>query len=136
MVKIDITYEGDLHCRLVHGPSGDEIQTDAPVDNMGKGQVFSPTDLLAASLGSCMMTIMGIAAKRQGIELKGTTIHVEKEMVTAPVRMVGKITVVFTMCKGIPKDKREILERAAHACPVHKSLHPDVQAPITFNYSD
>ena len=136
MVKIDIVYEGDLHCRLTHGPSGDEIQTDAPVDNAGRGEAFSPTDLLAASLGSCMMTIMGIAAKRQGVELKGTTIHVEKEMITAPVRRVGKITVVFTMCKGIPADKREVLERAAHACPVHKSLHPDVETPITFNYPD
>ena len=136
MVKIDIVYEGDLHCRLTHGPSGDVIQTDAPVDNNGKGEAFSPTDLLAASLGSCMMTVMGIAAKRQGVELKGTTIHVEKEMITAPVRRIGKITVAFTMCKGIPFDKREILERAAHACPVHKSLHPDVETPITFNYSD
>ena len=136
MVKIDIVYEGDLHCRLTHGPSGDVIQTDAPVDNNGKGEAFSPTDLLAASLGSCMMTVMGIAAKRQGVELKGTTIHVEKEMITAPVRRIGKITIVFTMCKGIPQDKREMLERAAHACPVHKSLHPDVETPITFNYSD
>lgn len=136
MVKMDIVYEGDLHCRLTHGPSGDVIQTDAPVDNNGKGEAFSPTDLLAASLGSCMMTVMGIAAKRQGVELKGTTVQVEKEMVTAPVRRIGKITVVFTMCKGIPQDKREILERAAHACPVHKSLHPDVETPITFVYSD
>ena len=136
MVKIDIVYEGDLHCRLTHEPSGDEIQTDAPVDNMGKGEAFSPTDLMAGSLGSCMMTIMGIAAKRQGIELKGTTIEVLKEMVASPERRIGKITVTFRMCKGIPKDKREILERAAHACPVHKSLHPDVQTPITFSYPD
>lgn len=136
MVKIDIVYEGDLHCRLTHGPSGNVIQTDAPVDNMGKGEAFSPTDLMASSLGACMLTTMGIYAKRQGIELKGSKVHVEKEMITSPERRIGKITVTFQMCRGIPKEKREILERTAHACPVHKSLHPDVQTPITFNYPD
>ena len=136
MVKIDIIYEGDLHCQLIHGPSKDEIQTDAPVDNNGRGEAFSPTDLMAASLGSCMMTVMGIAAKRQGVDLTGTKITVEKEMVTAPVRRVGTIAVKFTMPKGIDPAKREILERAAHACPVHKSLSPDVQTPTTFNYPD
>ena len=104
MVKIDMVYEGDLHCRLTHGPSGDVIQTDAPVDNNGKGEAFSPTDLMASSLGACMMTVMGIAAKRQGVELKGTTVRIEKEMITAPVRRIGKITVVFTMCKAYYKE--------------------------------
>jgi putative redox protein len=136
MVKVEIVYEGDLHCRLTHGPSGDEIQTDAPVDNMGKGEAFSPTDLMASSLGACMMTVMGIMAKRQGLDLAGSKVEVIKEMVSAPVRRIGKITVNFQMAKGIPQDKREILERAAHACPVHKSLHPDVETPITFSYPD
>ncbi len=136
MVKISGVYEGGLRCRVTHGPSGDEILTDAPVDNMGKGEAFSPTDLMASSLGTCMMTVMGIVAGRHQINLKGTTIDIEKEMITQPVRRIGKITVVFHMVAGIPVDKREMLERAAHTCPVHKSLHPDVLAPVTFQYPD
>ena len=136
MVKMSIVYEGELRCRLTHGPSGQQIVTDAPVDNMGKGQAFSPTDLTAAALSSCMMTVMGIAAQRHGIELKGTTIDVEKEMVTTPIRRIGKITVVFHMAKGIDPAKRSMLERAAETCPVHKSLSTDVETPTTFIYPD
>ena len=134
MVKIGIVYEGDLHCRLIHEPSGDVISTDAPVDNMGKGAAFSPTDLLAASLGSCMLTVMGIVAQRHKIELKGTTVEVLKEMVTQPIRRIGKVAVIFRMAPGIPQDKRSMLEHAAETCPVHKSLHPDVQIPVKFVY--
>ncbi len=136
MVKINIVYEGDLHCRLTHEQSGAVIGTDAPKDNNGKGEAFSPTDLVAAALGSCMMTVMGIAAKRHNIDLNGTTIDVTKEMVTDPVRRIGTIAVILRMAKGIPQDKRSLLEHAAHACPVHKSLHPDVITPIEFNYPD
>ncbi len=136
MVKMNITYEGELHCRLVHGPSGDEIATDAPVDNMGKGAAFSPTDLMSASLGACMMTIMGIVAQRHNINLKGTTVEVVKEMITQPIRRVGKITVTFQMAPGIPQDKRAMLEDAAAACPVHQSIHPDVETPVKFEYPD
>jgi putative redox protein len=136
MVKIKIQYLGDLRCELTHGPSGQKILTDAPVDNMGKGEAFSPTDLAASSLGSCMMTIMGIAAKRNNIDLAGTEIDVEKEMIAVPVRRIGKITIHFKMPKGIPTDKRDMLERAAHACPVHKSLSTEVETPTTFSYPD
>ena len=136
MVKMSAVYDGGLRCRVTHGPSGNEILTDAPVDNMGKGEAFSPTDLLAASLGACMLTVMGIVAQRHQIEFKGTTVDIEKEMILQPVRRIGKVTAVFHMAKGIPSDKREMLERAAHTCPVHKSLHPDVQIPITFQYPD
>lgn len=136
MVKISMIYEGDLRCQLTHGPSGDVIKTDAPVDNMGKGAAFSPTDLMAASLGSCMLTVMGIVAQRHNIDLKGTTVEVIKEMVTSPVRRIGKISVAFRMAKGIDPAKRGMLEQAAHSCPVHKSIHPDVQMPVEFIYSD
>ena len=134
MVKMSIVYEGQLRCTLTHEPSGSVIRTDAPKDNMGKGEAFSPTDLVAAALGSCMLTVMGIAAARHNIDLKGTTVDVSKEMVTAPVRRIGSISVIFHMAPGIPQDKRAMLEAAAHSCPVHKSLHPDVQTPIQFNW--
>ncbi|MGE0267021.1 MAG: OsmC family protein [Candidatus Omnitrophota bacterium] len=136
MVKMQVIYEGNLRCRLTHGPSGDEIKTDAPVDNMGKGEAFSPTDLLAASLGSCMLTVMGIAAQRHKIDLTGATVDIEKEMVTQPFRRIGKVTVKIKMPKGIVPDQRKLLEDTALNCPVHKSLHPDVQTPVIFEYSD
>ncbi len=134
MVKISIVYEGQLRCALTHEPSGSVIQTDAPKDNMGKGEAFSPTDLVAAALGSCMLTVMGISAARHHIDLKGTSVEVSKEMAASPSRRVGSITVIFHMAPGIPQDKRTMLEAAAHSCPVHKSLHPDVQTPIQFIY--
>jgi len=134
MVKINIIYEGQLRCSLTHGPSGSVIRTDAPKDNMGKGEAFSPTDLVAAALGSCMLTIMGIAAAKHNIDLKGTKVDVSKEMITAPVRRIGSIKVTFHMAAGIPQEKRAMLEAAAHSCPVHQSLHPDVQTPIEFIY--
>ena len=134
MVKMNIVYEGQLRCALTHEPSGSVIRTDAPKDNMGRGEVFSPTDLVAAALGSCMLTIMGIVAARHNIDLKGITVDVSKEMATSPVRRVGSISVIFHMAPGIPQDKRAMLEAAAHSCPVHKSLHPDVQTPIQFIY--
>ncbi len=134
MVKMSMVYEGDLRCRLTHGPSGDEILTDAPVDNHGKGEAFSPTDLMAAALGSCMLTVMGIAARKNNVSMDGTTADVEKEMVTAPVRRVGKITVMIRMAAGIDPVKRSILENAAHTCPVHKSMHPGVQIAVNFIY--
>ena len=136
MVKISMVYEGDLRCRLRHEPSGDVITTDAPVDNMGKGEAFSPTDLAAASLGSCMLTVMGIAAQKNQIDMAGTKAEVIKEMVTQPVRRIGKITVTFQMAKGIDQAKRALLENAAKTCPVHKSLSHDIEIPVQFNYPD
>ena len=136
MVKISIVYEGSLHCRLTHEQSGNVIATDAPKDNNGKGEAFSPTDLVAAALGSCMLTVMGIAAGRHNIELKGTTVDVTKEMVVEPARRIGTISVTLHMAPGIPSDKRKMLETTAHTCPVHKSLHPDIQTPIEFIYPD
>ena len=112
------------------------MNTDAPKDNRGKGESFSPSDMVASSLGACMMTIMGIFAQRHGIDLTGTEVEVLKEMVQEPVRRIGKISVTFRMAKGIEANHRAALERAALNCPVHKSLHPDIQTPISFKYPD
>jgi putative redox protein len=136
MVKISMIYEGGLHCRLAHGPSGSEISTDAPKDNQGKGEAFSPTDLVASALGACILTTMAIYATRHSIELAGAKSEVIKEMVADPARRIGKITVDIHMPAGVPKDQRPALERVGNTCPVHKSLHPDVQTPVTFHYPD
>jgi len=135
MVQIDITYEGDLHTEAVHGPSGNRLATDAPKDNEGRGESFSPTDLVATALGSCMVTIMGIVARRREIPLEGARVRVVKHMVTEPVRRIGKLEVVFDLPAGLGGDDRKALERAAVTCPVHKSVHPDIEIPVTFNYA-
>ena len=135
-VAFSTTYLGDLRTQIAHGPSGTVILTDAPVDNHGKGEAFSPTDLVAAALGSCMMTIMGIVAKRDGIALEGSTIAVEKHMTAEPPRRIARIDVRFTMARGIAPGQRAKLERAAHTCPVTLSLHPDVVQAVTFTWQD
>jgi putative redox protein len=136
MVKIEIVYEGGLHCRLVHGPSGASFPTDAPKDNEGKGEAFSPTDLVASALGSCVLTTMAIFAKRHGIAFEGARASVTKEMASTPVRRIGKISVDVDMPAGLSPDHRAALERSGLSCPVHKSLHPDVETPVRFRYSD
>ena len=136
MVKMDIIYEGGLHCRLTHGPSGTVISTDAPKDNHGKGEAFSPTDLVAAALGSCMITTMALFAERHQVPLEGTKIEVTKEMIADPVRRIGKLGVYFHFPKGIPHDQRSALERAALACPVHKSLDEKIIIEAKFDYPD
>jgi putative redox protein len=134
MVEISIRYEGDLRCEARHGPSGTVLRTDAPVDNEGKGESFSPTDLAATSLGTCMLTIMGIAARKQGVDLAGTTVSVLKEMSAKPPRRIARITVVFTIPLPASHEKREMLESAAKNCPVHLSLHPDVEQVMRFEW--
>ena len=138
MVEIEVLYEGGLHCVATHGPSGATLTTDAPVDNQGRGESFSPTDLVATALGTCFLTIMGIVAERGKLDLAGTRVHVTKEMLTAPVRRIGKLTV----CVTVPADKaarlsaadRSKLEAAAKHCPVHQSLHPEIEIPVEFVY--
>jgi putative redox protein len=135
-VEINLVYEGQLRCAATHGPSGATLATDAPVDNHGKGESFSPTDLVATALGACVMTIMGIVAERNQIDLTGTRIHATKEMVQQPIRRIGRLPVTVT----IPADKatrvsaadRTKLETAARHCPVHQSLHPEIDSPIEF----
>ena len=134
MVEIAIRYEGELHTRAKHGPSGSELETDAPKDNEGRGEAFSPTDLLATALGSCMLTVMGILARRKGWAIEGARARVEKHMVVEPVRRIGKLVVEFDM-PAVPEGARTMLERAAHTCPVHQSLHPDVELDIRFHWA-
>ena len=133
-VEMEIVYEGDLRSRAKHGPSGQVIATDAPVDNGGKGSAFSPTDLVGAALGACMLTIMGKVAGRNGIELRGTKVRVTKEMASEPVRRIKRLGVVITLPHGLSlsTENRARLENAAHTCPVKQSLHPDVVLDIVF----
>lgn len=132
MVKTTITYQGGLRTSAQHGPSGAEFHTDAPVDNNGKGESFSPTDLVGVALGSCVLTVMGIVADRIGVDLSGATANVEKSMVADPKRRIGELNVKLKLPGGISERDRKKLERAALTCPVHKSLHPDIDAPIIF----
>ena len=134
MVEISIRYLGGLRCEARHGPSGSVLVTDAPVDNEGKGESFSPTDLAATSLGTCMLTIMGIAARRLGVDLGETTVNVVKEMTSQPPRRIARLTVVFTIPLAAAHEKREVLENAARSCPVHLSLHPDVEQVMRFDW--
>lgn len=134
MVRIDLTYEGELHCNATHTPSGTTLSTDAPVDNQGRGESFSPTDLLATSLGACMATIMGIAADKHDVDLAGMRVTVVKTMVADPERRVGKLQVVFHVPTDPGERMRTTLERAAAHCPVHKSLHPDVEIATLFRW--
>lgn len=134
MVAIQLEYEGDLHCKAVHGPSGTELFTDAPKDNQGRGESFSPTDLVATALGSCMLTIMGIMARTLEIDIAGTTATVEKEMTSAAPRRIERLAVKIHVPGEVSEENRAKLERAAHTCPVHKSLHPEVQMPIEFTW--
>lgn len=135
MTGIDIWYEGDLSTRCVHSDNKAEIFTDAPKDNQGLGRVFSPTDLFAASLGSCMLTLMGIAAKRLNIDIKGMRAHVTKEMAAAPSRRIGKLKVEF-FCPIRPSTDEAIakLVQMAENCPVKVSLHPDIVLDISYHW--
>jgi uncharacterized OsmC-like protein len=135
MATSKIIYNGSLRTTSIHLQSGKEIITDAPVDNNGKGEAFSPTDLLATSFGNCMMTIMGIAANTHGIDLTGLSAEVTKVMAAEP-RRVSEIHVNFDFpLKNLYSDKdKKILEHAALTCPVHYSLHPDIKREVKFNW--
>jgi uncharacterized OsmC-like protein len=130
-----IVYEGDLRTVGTHLKSGTILETDAPVDNQGKGERFSPTDLVATALGNCMMTIMGIKARDMQVDLKGTRIDVEKIMKADPRRISG-INLTFSFPEGFTADdkQRTILERAANTCPVMYSIHPDIEVQVSFNW--
>jgi len=132
MVTITARYEGELRCTAVHGPSGAAITTDAPLDNHGKGEAFSPTDLLAAALPTCMMTIMGIVAARDGLDLRGMTATTSKEMIATPVRRIARLVTRIEVPLAADHPRRQALEQAAHTCPVHKSLGAEVDCPIEF----
>lgn len=135
MTEIRVTYDGDLHCTATHGPTGKTLATDAPPDNQGKGETFSPTDLVATALGTCIATILGIYARGHQIRLEGMRVRVEKHMQAAP-RRIGRLPVVIDMPAGIAPEARPGLDRAARACPVHASLRPEIDAPIEIRYPD
>ena len=128
-----VTYEGGLRTKARHTQSGNSIVTDAPVDNQGKGEAFSPTDLVATALASCMLTIMGIVAERNSIELKGTTAEVEKIMGTMP-RKISEIKIKILFNKNFDKRTKRKLESAALACPVSNSLNKNLEESIKFIY--
>ena len=135
MVSIQMDYQGDLHCKAVHGPSNTELFTDAPKDNQGRGESFSPTDLVATALGTCILTTMAIMGRTLGLEIAGATATVEKEMTTSGPRRIGRLTTRIQMPPGFSEENKLKLERAAHTCPVHRSLHPEVEKPIEFTWA-
>ncbi len=128
-----IIYQGSLRTQAQHVQSGEQIITDAPIDNNGKGEFFSPTDLVATALGSCALTIMGISAEKHDITLEHCEISVTKEMGTDPRRIVG-VKVEFDISGKFTKKQKDILEKAAKTCPVAHSLHPDLKQEMIFNW--
>ena len=134
MSRANIVYQNNLRTETEHIASGEKIITDAPVDNNGKGEAFSPTDLVATALGACMITIMAISTNKYGIDMSGTNASVKKIMGSDP-RRISEISIDINMNKNIEEKDRKRLERSALTCPVHKSLHPDLEKKIRFIYS-
>ncbi len=134
-VTIDSQYLEKLIVKNIHGPSQSELLTTAPVDNGGTGEYFSPTDLVATALGSCMLTIMGKVAENNDIDFSGTSVSVEKHMSSNP-RRIDKLLVNFNLSDVLSDNQRRKIEVAAKTCPVSLSLHPDIEIFITFNYID
>lgn len=135
-VSIDIEYLGGLRTNARHAPSTSTLLTDAPVDNHGKGEAFSPTDLCATALGTCMLTTMGIFAERQGIDFRGATVHVEKEMVSQPRRRIGCLRSELRLPLPADHPLRADFERIALTCPVFESLLPEIEKPVAFIWND
>lgn len=136
MVKIEIEHTGGLHSEAVHVQSGSRLQTDAPLDNGGKGETFSPTDLVATALGSCITTTMDLYAKRNGISIDGAKASVIKHMSSQPVRRISKLEVAVELPLPGDHPHRAALENAAQNCPVKKSLSAEMEIPITFAWRD
>lgn len=133
MVKCKMTYQGGLHCELQHEPSGATVYTDAPVDNHGKGESFSPTDLMCSAMAGCMATIMGIYAEEKGIDLKGATIEVGKVMSANP-RRIARIETDITIPLPADTEHKAALEQCVLGSPAMRSLHPDIEVPITWHW--
>jgi uncharacterized OsmC-like protein len=133
MATSNITYVGDLRTVCIHLQSGTQILTDAPTDNHGKGEAFSPTDLVATALGSCMVSIMGIKSKDLNVDLIDSTVSITKIMQSEP-RKIAKIEVILNMSIETSEKNKTILERAAMTCPVLLSLHPDIEKDVVFNW--
>ena len=136
MATVHTTYLGDLRTESVHLQSGSKLITDAPTDNQGKGEAFSPTDLVATAYGACVFTIMGIAAKTHGFSIDGAKVETSKVMGTDPRRIVELITQFTFPANNYSAKHKKILELAAKECPVFNSLHPDLKKTVTFVYAD
>ena len=134
MVKIKVEYEGQLRCSAEHMPSGNKLTTDAPVDNQGRGESFSPTDMVATALGTCMATIMGIAASQRKIDLKGLRLIVQKGMSADLPRRIARLDVEIHVPVAECHPDRKVLENAALTCPVHYSIHPDIEVNIDWQW--
>lgn len=134
MVKMSVVYEGGLRCSAVHGPSGSKIETDAPADNHGRAERFSPTDLMGAALASCIATTLGIVALRKGWKLEGMRVDVSKEMSSSGPRRIARLPVEIHMPATMTAEERAEVERVADACPVRKSLHPEVEVPLKLHW--
>lgn len=134
-VSISVNYEGSLRCRATHGPSQNQVITDAPVDNHGKGESFSPTDLVATALATCMATVIGIKAQQKGYDIAGMKVSVEKHMSEDSPRRIVRLPIIIEI--PLPEDHpdRKLLEATALGCPVHHSVHPDIDKPVTFIWS-
>ncbi len=135
MVTITAEYLGDLHCRAVHQPSGAVLETDAPKDNQGRGEAFSPTDLCATALLTCMATIMGIQAKALGYDLAGLKMEVHKDM-TPPPRRIARLEVIFNFPRAADEATRARLCQAAETCPVRRSLDSSVVVQPTYHWPE
>ena len=134
-VEIRVRYQGNLRCKAQHRPSKTNLTTDAPVDNCGLGESFSPTDLVATALAACMLTIMGICSKKLEVSLAGAKSTVFKEMSATPPRRIACIKIHFQL-PAAPEEHRAALEAAANACPVKLSLHPDVKQEVVFGWGE
>ncbi len=134
MVEIKLSYEGELHCSAIHLPSGNALVTDAPLDNNGRGQAFSPTDLVATALGSCMATVIGIVAKRKEIAVEGMTVTVRKFMSDDQPRRIKRLELDLQMPLPASHPDRKLLESAARGCPVRHSIHPDIAVEMNWSW--
>ena len=132
MVEIEVSYEGGLRCRATHGPSKNELVTDAPADNMGKGEAFSPTDLVATALATCIATTIGIVAERKGFQIPSMRVHVEKHMSTDAPRRIVRLPIKLWLPLPPDHPERPLIEKTAHGCPVHQSVRADIEMPIEF----
>ncbi len=133
MVKMLATYQGEKHCEVVHQPSNSAISTDAPRDNHGKGETFSPTDLIGAAMATCMLTTMAILSEKDSLNLMGAQVSISKEMATNP-RRIGELSIILRLPRNIPEKHRAKIESYALNCPVARSLHPELKIPVEFIY--
>ena len=135
MVQIDVDYLGDLRCKAFHDPSGEELTTDAPIDNQGKGEFFSPTDLLATAAGTCMTTIMGIQAKKMNLNIDGLKVTVQKEMASEP-RRVGKLTFDLVFPHKLNDHDFQVMKNIVRTCPVMRSINPEILIEENFRFAE